>query len=168
MSSTPAVKKFCSECGQRMQAKQVFGRERAVCPACGHIHFEDPKVAVAVLVEQDGGVLLVRRGNIPEQGKWTLPAGFMDAQESPQDAAVRECLEETGLRVRVTTLLDVISGREHPRGADIVILYRAQVVEGALAASDDAVEVGFFPLNGLPPIAFEATRRALNFLQKED
>ena len=80
---------FCPRCGLH-----------AVCPQCDWIHFEDPKVAAAVLVEQDGRVLLVRRVNEPYRGLWTLPAGFIDAGEDPAQAAERECLEETGLTVR--------------------------------------------------------------------
>ena len=67
---------------------------------------------MAVLVEDDGQVLLVRRANEPQRGLWTLPAGFVDAGEDPVLAAERECLEETGLRVKITGLLDVIFGLE--------------------------------------------------------
>jgi ADP-ribose pyrophosphatase YjhB (NUDIX family) len=125
------------------------------------VHFEDPKVAAAALVERDGRLLLVRRTNNPARGQWTLPAGFVDADEDPQAAAARECLEETGLEVRVTRLLDVIAGREHPRGASIVIVYLAEAVGGELKAGDDADEVAFFPANDLPALAFRATRQAV-------
>jgi ADP-ribose pyrophosphatase YjhB (NUDIX family) len=125
------------------------------------VHFEDPKVAAAALVERDGLLLLVRRTNNPARGQWTLPAGFVDADEDPQAAAARECLEETGLEVRVTRLLDVIAGREHPRGASIVIVYLAEAVGGELRAGDDADEVAFFPADSLPALAFRATRQAV-------
>jgi ADP-ribose pyrophosphatase YjhB (NUDIX family) len=125
------------------------------------VHFEDPKVAAAALVERDGRLLLVRRTNNPARGQWTLPAGFVDADEDPQAAAARECLEETGLEVRVTRLLDVIAGREHPRGASIVIVYLAEAVGGDLKAGDDADEVAFFPADDLPALAFRATRQAV-------
>jgi ADP-ribose pyrophosphatase YjhB (NUDIX family) len=125
------------------------------------VHFDDPKVAAAVLVERGGRLLLVRRTNNPARGQWTLPAGFVDADEDPQAAATRECLEETGLEVRVVRLLDVIAGREHPRGASIVIIYQAETVSGDLRAGDDADEVAFFPADHLPPLAFRATRRAV-------
>lgn len=166
MSDTQSIN-FCVICGHRMQTHEAFGQERPVCPQCGHIHFQEPKVVAAVLVQHDGKVLLVRRVNTPEQGKWTLPAGFVDAGEDPATAAVRECFEETGLQVRVTELLDVIAGREHPRGADIVILYRATIEGGSLAASDDADEVDFFSPAALPSIAFEATRSALRHLRQD-
>jgi 8-oxo-dGTP diphosphatase len=119
--------RFCIRCATPVERKLLFGLQRPYCPACGWIHFEDPKVAAAVLVEENGRVLLVRRGIDPHIGLWTVPAGFVNAYEDPARAAERECLEETGLIVKVTELLHVIPGREHPRGADMVIAYRAEL-----------------------------------------
>jgi 8-oxo-dGTP diphosphatase len=158
---------FCQVCGARLERRESFGRMRPICTSCGRVHFSDPKVAAAVLVEQDGRVLLVRRINIPQQGKWTLPAGFVEADEDPEQAAVRECLEETGLHVHITDLLDVLYGLEHPRGASIVILYRGEVLGGSLSPKDDADAVGFFEPDELPPLAFEATRKAVRYLQAD-
>ncbi len=152
---------YCPECGTPVVSRLAFGQMRPVCPQCGWIYFADPKVAAAVLVEQNGRVLLVRRVNEPFRGLWTLPAGFVNAGEDPADAAVRECLEETGLTVRVIRVLDVIAGREHPRGADFVIVYAAEIESGLLTASDDADDAGWFERSALPPLAFEATRRIL-------
>jgi ADP-ribose pyrophosphatase YjhB (NUDIX family) len=132
-----------------------------VCPRCDWTYFADPKVAVAALVERDGQVLLARRVGDPQRGLWTLPAGFVDAGEDPAVAAQRECLEETGLEVRITGLLDVISGQEHPRGAHIFIVYRAEIISGELRAADDVDRVGFFAYDDLPPLAFETTKRIL-------
>lgn len=153
--------RYCPYCGVAVETRVIFGKERQVCPACGWVHFTDPKVAVAVLVEEDGKVLLTRRVNEPLSGLWTLPAGFMDAYEHPERAAERECLEETGLRVETTELVEILAGREHPRGSDILIVYRAKVVEGCLAAGDDAEQVGFFHRDHLPPLAFQSTRKIL-------
>ena len=152
---------FCLNCGTRLELRTVHGKERPHCPACGWVYFDDPKVAVGVLVEKDGKVLLTRRVYDPEKGKWSLPAGFMDAHETPELAAERECLEETGLHVKVTGLLDVLGGREHSSGADVFMLYRAAIVGGDLNAGDDADRVGFFARNELPPLAFKITRKAL-------
>jgi 8-oxo-dGTP diphosphatase len=157
----PDAVNFCPVCGARLVARQAFGRLRPACPSCGRVHFLDPKVAAAVLVEQEGRVLLVRRVNTPFQGRWSLPAGFVDAGEDPRAAAARECLEETGLRVRIAGLLDVVTSREHSRGASIVIVYRGEVQGGELGPRDDADAVGFFALDDLPPLAFESTRAVI-------
>jgi 8-oxo-dGTP diphosphatase len=153
--------KFCLRCGVVVQHEYRFGRERPVCPQCGWIYFSDPKVAAAVFIENDGSVLLVRRVNEPFRGLWTLPAGFVDADEDPAQAAARECLEETGLTVRVTRVLDVVAGREHPRGADFVIVYHADVIEGDLKPADDADAADWFSRGQLPQLAFRATQRIL-------
>lgn len=153
--------KFCLRCGAQVVEEEKFGRLRPVCPQCGWIHFQDPKVAAAVLVEEDGRVLLVRRANEPFRGLWTLPAGFVNGGEDPAEAAERECLEETGLSVRVMRVLDVISGREHERGADFIIIYLAEVIGGELAPADDADAAEWFTRSDLPPLAFKATQKVL-------
>jgi 8-oxo-dGTP pyrophosphatase MutT (NUDIX family) len=102
--------RFCISCGSAVEQREAFGRLRPVCPACGHVHFLDPKVASGVVVEADGQVLLVRRSVEPEIGKWTIPGGFVEADEDPAATARRECLEETGLMVQIQGLLDVLYG----------------------------------------------------------
>jgi ADP-ribose pyrophosphatase YjhB (NUDIX family) len=134
---------------------------RRFCPACDHVVFRDHKVAAGVLVEQEGQVLLVRRRMGARQGAWSFPAGFVEFDEEPAHAAVRECHEETGLEVEVAGLLAVI-GPEPAGLASVVIVYRARVVGGVLAPGDDVDRAGFFDLDALPPLAFRATRIALD------
>lgn len=153
---------YCPRCGTRVNHEERFGKVRPVCPQCEWIQFIDPKVAAAVLVEQEGRVLLVRRANEPFRGLWTLPAGFINGGEDPAEAAARECLEETGLNVRVTRVLDIISGREHTRGADFIIVYRAEVIDGELKPDDDVDAVEWFGRESLPPLAFRATQIVLS------
>lgn len=152
---------YCIRCGTALE-NQVQCREvHPACPACSWAYYPDPKVAAGVLVERDGKVLLVRRNNEPGLGMWSFPAGFVNAFEDPAATAVRECAEETGLQVHITGLLDVITGREHSRGADIVFVYHAMIIGGNLTAGDDADIAAFFARDQLPPLAFRATRIAL-------
>ncbi len=159
MKSYPV--RFCTACGAPLSLRELFGRQRPFCPDCGWIYFADPKVAAAVLIERGDTVLLVRRLNDPRQGLWSVPAGFIDADEDPAEAARRECLEETGLEVEITGLLGIMAGREHPGGADMVIAYRARITGGTLQAGDDAGEAAFFSRGALPELAFQATRKIL-------
>ncbi len=152
---------YCPRCGTKVTQAERDGRLRPVCPACNWVYFADPKVAVGVVVEQDGKALLVRRATDPRRGLWTLPAGFVDAGEDPRLAAERELLEETGLQVRVTTLIDVLYGQEHPSGAHIVIFYRAEILSGSLHAADDVDRAVFFSRDNLPPMAFTTTEKIL-------
>lgn len=153
--------KFCPRCTTQLNLEERFGGVRPVCPKCGWIHFVDPKVAAAVLVTHADSVLLVRRVNEPFRGLWTLPAGFVNGGEDPAEAAQRECLEETGLSVRVMRVYEIVSGREHPRGADFVIVYQAEFIGGKMQADDDADAVEWFDRDNLPPLAFLATKRVL-------
>ena len=161
-NSVEAEVKFCQRCGAPMTWQDRFGRFRPICPRCDWVYFPDPKVAAAALIERNGQVLLVRRANDPERGKWTLPAGFVDAGEDPAQAAARECLEETGLLVRVDSLLNVLFGLEHPRGAHIIIFYRAEIISGTPTPGDDVDRVAFFSREQLPELAFETTRKILS------
>jgi ADP-ribose pyrophosphatase YjhB (NUDIX family) len=97
----------------------------------------------------------------PFRGLWTLPAGFINAGEDPAEAAARECLEETGLTVRVIRVYDIVAGREHPRGADFVIVYQAELLGGEMKAEDDADAVDWYDQANLPELAFRATQKVL-------
>lgn len=165
MISAPPEIAYCARCGRDMVTRRVADRPRRVCPDCGYIHFTEPKVGVGVLVQDAGGrLLLVQRGAPPERGKWALPAGYLDHGEEPAVTATREVLEETGLAVRVTGLIDVYHNPPEQGGASIFILYRAEVIGGELAAADDASDAGFFVLDDLPELAFESTRDAVRRL----
>jgi len=153
---------YCPRCGTAVVHEMRFGRNRAVCPQCDWVYFADPKVAVAALIVQQRKILLVQRVNEPYRGFWTLPAGFVDAGEDPARAVVRECLEETGLEMRVMALLDLLAGQEHARGAHILIVYRGEILAGEMKPGDDADQVGFFDLDELPPLAFSNTRLVLD------
>ncbi|MCW2599871.1 MAG: putative ADP-ribose pyrophosphatase [Frankiales bacterium] len=151
------IARHCPSCGAALAPEGRFQR----CTGCRRPYFRDPKVGVGVVVRNDAGqLLLVRRGNEPARGLWSLPAGFVDADEDPRAAAARECLEETGLLVEVGAVLEVYPSAEG--AASFFLTFAATVVGGELRAGDDADEVGFFSTDHLPPLAFESTRAAVN------
>ncbi|MFQ5613365.1 MAG: NUDIX domain-containing protein, partial [Anaerolineae bacterium] len=162
--------KFCPMCQTGLETRHVFERERQQCPACGWIHFLDPKVGAGVLIEQDGRVLLVRRGMDPGKGLWCLPSGFVEIDESPAEAAVRECKEETNLDVELVGKPDIYHYFHEGRGGGILILYRARVIGGQPRPGDDVNQVCFFEPDSLPAserIAFLSNRTALALWQEE-
>lgn len=145
------IAKFCTLCGRPLVDVDHSGRLRPYCSFCKQLVFFDPKVAVVVFIERDESVLLVQRAINPGRGKWALPAGFVDHDESPEAAGVRETREETSLNVRIDKLLAVYPNRDQGL-ADIVIAYSAQVVSGKAKAGDDAADVGWFERDSLPPL----------------
>jgi 8-oxo-dGTP diphosphatase len=159
---------FCPRCGARTTPAIRFGKIHKVCTQCSWIHFNDPKVAAAMLIEEGDRVLLVRRVNEPYRGYWTLPAGFIDSGEDPAKAAERECLEETGLKARALHVLDVIAGKEHPGGADFLIVYEGEVTGGEQSPGDDADAVAWFSYDNLPNLAFDATKKTLDLHRRAE
>lgn len=151
-----------------MLTRRVGDRPRRICPACGFVHFTDPKVGVGVLVVQNGQLLLIQRLAEPERGKWSIPAGYLDAGEDPQETAVRETAEETGLDVAIEQLIDLFYNPPGQGGASIFILYKARLVGGEMRAGDDAAAVGFFSLDDLPEIAFASTREAIKLVFRDN
>src|SRR6476619_4454364 len=158
---------YCPHCGTLMEWRVIDERNREVCPACGFIFYRNPVPAVGVVVALEGKVVLVRRRYEPRAGCWALPAGFMELGESAEDAAIRECHEETGLLVRVDHLLGVYSYGEGQR-TGLLIIYAAAVTGGELAAADDATEAGVFDLDALPtPMAFPTHLQAIDRWRRE-
>ena len=142
---------FCSRCGTKLEERLAFGKLRGVCPACGAVAFEDPKVAVGVIVELNGGIVLGKRNHEPKLGMWSFPSGYVDAGELLEAAAVREVQEETGLRIHVDRLIGVYSTAGE---RTVFIAYAGSVIGGELVAGDECIEVGSFPIDALPELAF--------------
>ena len=159
--------RFCMVCGGRMRKIREHGVPRVACATCGFIAYRNPVPACGVLIQRGESILLARRGHEPRKNAWGIPAGFMEYGEHPERTAAREALEETGLRVKLTGLFGVYAGRDDPRTRAVLILYHARVLGGRLKAGDDAIELGFFPLDKLPrPIAFHSHREALRDLRR--
>jgi ADP-ribose pyrophosphatase YjhB (NUDIX family)/GNAT superfamily N-acetyltransferase len=150
-----------------MKTAEVAGRVRELCPECGFVLYRNPVPGVGVLVEMEGKILLVQRGQAPFEGWWALPAGYIEADESVEEAAVRECKEETGLDVELLELFGVYSFPEGPVQSGIIIFFRAQPVGGELRAGDDAQAVRSFSPDELPErLAFRTHREVLERWRK--
>jgi ADP-ribose pyrophosphatase YjhB (NUDIX family) len=143
-----------------MEARHHEDRERPTCPSCGFIHYLDPKVAVAVVLGGDAGVLLGKRCIEPGAGLWSFPAGYVNRGEVLEEAAIREVREEFGLAIRLTGLVGVYSERGNPV---ILVVYAGEVVAGQPRADGHELsDVRRFELDQLPErLAFQHDRRVL-------
>jgi 8-oxo-dGTP diphosphatase len=147
---------FCPRCGGRLAAKQVEQRERPVCGDCRFIYYVDPKVAVAVIVPHDGGIVLGRRAIDPGRGFWSFPSGYVDRGEVVEEAARREVWEEIGVDVEIDGLVGLYSTAGQPV---ILAVFASRIVGGELQAGPEMSELGVFPPNALPAMAFEHDQR---------
>ena len=156
------VEKFCPYCGRRVVEKTFGERVHSYCTKCDMIHYKNPLPAVAVLVRNSKDqLLLVKRSVEPAKGTWCLPGGFIEIDESIEDAAVRELEEETGLKGEIEGLVDFFSQRSQYYRAILIFGYRVKILGGELKAGDDAQEVRFYDLDNLPPIAFLSHKRLI-------
>jgi ADP-ribose pyrophosphatase YjhB (NUDIX family) len=140
----------------------IDGRELEACPNDTFVLWRDPKVATAVVVEVDGGIVLGRRSIEPGYGLWCLPGGFVNDDEDPAAAAIRECLEEISTQVELMELIGVYHVPKTEASSIIGISYRGRLADGArLAAGAEMLEVGVFQVDSLPPLAFPSHERVL-------
>jgi ADP-ribose pyrophosphatase YjhB (NUDIX family)/ribosomal protein S18 acetylase RimI-like enzyme len=152
---------YCPVCGHKLVAREEGGRIRQVCENCGYVHYVNPVPAVGILIEMDGGVVLIQRKHPPHEGRWALPSGYIEADESAEEAAIREAEEETGLKVEILELAGVNSFPEGPPLSGIMICFRARPVGGELHAGDDAADARVFPLDEIPLLPFRTHREMM-------
>lgn len=158
---------YCIRCGSELQTKVIEGREVEACSNDDFVLWRDPKVTSAVVVEVDGGVVLGRRAIEPAYGEWCLPGGFVNHDEHPADAAVRECMEEVGAAVELTSLLGVYHVAKRDAASMIGIAYSARLAKGEhLSPGPEMLEVAVFPIDSLPRLAFPSHRRVLDLYVK--
>ncbi|GIW06977.1 MAG: ADP-ribose pyrophosphatase [Dehalococcoidia bacterium] len=155
--------RFCPHCGSALHERVPPGdsRPRLVCTGCGHVHYLNPKVVVGAVAVNDGRVVLIKRGIEPQKGKWGLPAGYLELGETLEAGAARETLEETGLEIAISRLLNLYTRVE---AGVINVLYLADVIGGnPTPASHETLEVGQFLPDEIPwdELAFPSHRWAL-------
>lgn len=156
---------YCVRCAGRLVETWIAdeGRNRLACQNCGHIHYINPKIVSGTLPLEDGGVWLLRRGIEPRLGFWTHPAGFQEYDETTEEAAVRETLEEIGCDVVIDRLFGVYSRAGGPV-VNIVYLAHFAGARTVPCTSPEALEVKHFAPHELPwdELAFPSTERILS------
>jgi ADP-ribose pyrophosphatase YjhB (NUDIX family) len=150
---------YCPFCTAPLVHRDIAGRSRLACSRCNFVYWDNPKPVAVTLVPKDGGLVLVKRKLPPRDGFWALPGGFIEAYESPADAAVREVLEETGLKVEIDHLIEAIAPAK--RANEILLFFVAKPTTDEPTAGDDAAEVRVFKREDLPEIAFDSHERII-------
>ena len=150
---------YCQECASPLVERFQEDRIRPTCPNCGFIRYVDPKVAVAVVLGDERGVLLGLRMVDPASGKWSFPAGYVNRGEVLEEAAVREVREEFEVDVELRGLVGVYSSQGDPV---VLVVYAGRVVHG-LPKPDgrEVADVRCFALDRLPEPAFRHDRQVL-------
>jgi len=143
---------FCPECGAGISLQTLPGdeRQRFVCGKCRKTHYENPNILVAAYVCVAEQILWIRRGNAPGVGKWALPGGYMENNESPEVAACREVREETGIALE-PDLMTLISVSSIPHMAQTHLVFRCHLSEKpATTVTEEALDIDWFDEGRLP------------------
>ena len=135
-------------------------RERMICAECGYVLYDNPKIVVGSVARWGDRTLLVRRSIEPRYGFWTLPAGFLELNESASAGAEREAWEEARARIEIEGLLAIY---DIPRISQVQLIYRARLLDETVSAGPESLEVALFRWEQIPweRLAFPSIRWAL-------
>ncbi|OGY22832.1 MAG: hypothetical protein A2172_01930 [Candidatus Woykebacteria bacterium RBG_13_40_15] len=134
------------------------------CKKCGFVFWNNPKPVVSTLIEKDGNVLMLKRAQEPFKGHWVLPGGFVDYDEEPEAAAIREFKEEAGLNIQIESVISAYRIGNDPRGVHIDIVYVGRAGGKPKLDAKDFAKYGYFPLDRLPDkIAYKHREVIINW-----
>jgi ADP-ribose pyrophosphatase YjhB (NUDIX family) len=155
-------KPFCCHCGDKTIVVTPIGDHlpRRICPGCGVVHYENPRIVVGCVPEHAGRILICRRAIEPRRGYWTVPAGFMENGETMEAGAARECFEEALASVEIGSLLALVN---IPEAHQVHVFFRARLTTSAFGAGTESLEAKLVEATDIPwdDIAFPSTRFAL-------
>lgn len=153
---------YCTQCGATVETRIPPRDEQArqICTVCGNIHYQNPKMVVGSIPEYENRILLCRRNIEPRRGKWTLPAGFLENNESVREGAMRETYEEARLRVKIIApyrLFDLVFVNQ------LYLMFRAQILVPEFGPTHESSEVKLVHENDIPwdDIAFPVIQKTL-------
>lgn len=155
--------KHCKECGAAVVHRIPDDGDtklRAVCPACHTIHYENPLNVVGTIPFWEDKVLLCKRNIEPRRGKWTLPAGFMELDETTAEGAARETVEEAGAQFEMLGLFSLLNVA---RVGQVHLFYRARLTSDVFDPGVETMEARLFTEAEIPwdDIAFRTTKETL-------
>ena len=154
--------RHCKSCGAAAEYRVPIddNRPRAVCTVCAAVHYENPCNVVGTIPVWDDQVLLCRRNIEPRYGYWTLPAGFMELDETLAEGALRETIEEAGANVEMLPLFSLLNV---VRAGQVHLFYRARLIDTRFAPGPETIEAQLFREHEVPwdQLAFKTVRETL-------
>ncbi len=155
---------YCSQCGKQSVIYKIPDNDtmhRHVCSNCHVVFYENPKVVVGAVTTYEDAFLLCKRAIEPRKGYWTYPAGYLENQESLEEATLREAREEAGISIKITRLLGTYSLLAVNQ---IHIIYAAEMINAEYSPGHESLEIALFKENEIPwdKLAFPVIRWALN------
>lgn len=168
LSIDPPDYKFCPFCRGKLQFKIEDGRKKKCCDSCGWTYYPHVAGAVAAVIIKDGKTLMVKRAREPYRNTWMFPAGFIDYGEHPLDALRREVKEETGLRVKKASLLEIIQTEDDPRSPGHFCFFYEVIASGNKIKTDEKEnkEIAWFDIKKPLRIGWKSHKYILSLLQK--
>lgn len=150
MTRTPF--QFCPHDGSPLKLTQDdHGIARPHCPVCDFIDYDNPKPCAGALIVKDGKLLLAKRGCEPFKGMWDLPGGFVEADESAEQATIREIREETHLDIRITGYIGSVPDAYGDSPVTTLnFYYLADLIGGEMQPASDVTELKWFPVDAIP------------------
>ena len=157
--------RYCPYCAGRLSERIRDGRQRLCCERCRKTLDKHPLPATCVVaMDNRQRILLVKRSATPETGHWFLPGGFMEPGESPEQAALRELEEQTGLRGKIETLLGVTTAPADAIESILMIGYLVTQVTGVPTAGSHISAPAWFHPADHPPVAFTSHRHFIRMV----
>jgi ADP-ribose pyrophosphatase YjhB (NUDIX family) len=156
--------KFCSQCGSNVELRVPDGDNlpRFICISCNTIHYQNPKIVTGCIPEWGDQILLCKRAIEPRYGLWTLPAGFMENNETTEDAALRETMEEANADAEIIDLYGLFN---IPHISQVYLMFRARLLNLDFGPGSESLEVQLFHEHEIPwnqlafPVIHETLKR---------
>lgn len=156
---------FCPKCGGTLKYCKHNDRLRLTCFSCSYIFYENPIVGVAaIILNEDGHILLGKRRIGKYQGMWCIPCGYLEYDEDVYTGVIRETKEETNLDIEPVKIFTVQSNFHDPECHSVGIWFLCQVIGGKLHAGDDLSDLAYFDLFSYPSMAFPTDIKVIKLL----
>lgn len=159
--------KYCPFCAHELETKYIDNKDRKTCPNCIFTHYQNPLPTIVCIGEIDGKVLLIKRGIEPSKGKWTLPSGFIEMGESPEECCLRELKEEAGLTGTIVKLIGVYHVHSSMYADLISSIFHVKLDPGEPIACDDADDAKLVPIEEIDNLHFATFNEAFAKFKEE-